>query len=198
MHAELFPATFDKQMTTYPFQVLKKFELHNLESKQSEYNYCGSLMQLTGNAFPVENVTVPPRLWGTMTTEKRMGIMHGISAVIPHRPEGNSIFICPACPEPGFNMDKHMTCQLPEELRLAQLTHIWRGRQNLRRQVKLLAICKVQGNNVLQQKSTCNYLKVVNNQDKKKFKNTEVTGDVNTQCSHVFVRASVDLEFGER
>lgn len=45
---------------------------------------------------------------------------------------------------------------------------------------------------------TCNYLKAVNNQDKKKFKNMEVTGIVNTQCSHVFIRASVDLEFGER
>ncbi|KAJ6596536.1 hypothetical protein B0H10DRAFT_1828264, partial [Mycena sp. CBHHK59/15] len=48
-----------------------------------------------------------------------------------------------------------------------------------------------------EQKSTCNYLKAVNNQDKKKLKNMEIMGVVNTQCSHVFVKASVDLQFGE-
>ncbi|KAF7341419.1 CxC2 domain-containing protein [Mycena venus] len=47
-------------------------------------------------------------------------------------------------------------------------------------------------------KSTCNYLKAVNNQDKKKFKNMEITDIVNVQCSHVFVKASVNLQFGER
>ncbi|KAJ6479795.1 hypothetical protein C8R45DRAFT_1101241 [Mycena sanguinolenta] len=47
-------------------------------------------------------------------------------------------------------------------------------------------------------KSTCNYLKVVNKQDKKKFKNMAITGTVNCQCSHVFILASVDLPHAER
>jgi hypothetical protein len=50
----------------------------------------------------------------------------------------------------------------------------------------------------LSQKSTCNYLKVVNKQDKKKFKNMAITGTVNCQCSHVFILSSVDLHHGER
>ncbi|KAJ7811336.1 hypothetical protein B0H14DRAFT_2606597 [Mycena olivaceomarginata] len=47
-------------------------------------------------------------------------------------------------------------------------------------------------------KSTCNYLKVVNKQDKKKFKNMAITGTVNCQCSHVFILSSVDLPHAER
>lgn len=48
------------------------------------------------------------------------------------------------------------------------------------------------------QKSTCAYLKAVNRQDKKKFKNMDVTGTINAQCSHVFVVATVDLHHSER
>ncbi|KAK6996204.1 CxC2 domain-containing protein [Favolaschia claudopus] len=48
------------------------------------------------------------------------------------------------------------------------------------------------------EKSTCNYLKAVNKQDKKKFKNMAITGTVNAQCSHVFILSSVDLHYGEK
>ncbi|KAJ7659305.1 hypothetical protein DFH06DRAFT_989992, partial [Mycena polygramma] len=48
------------------------------------------------------------------------------------------------------------------------------------------------------EKSTCNYLKVVNKQDKKKFKNMAVTGTVNCQCSHVIILSCVDMQYGER
>jgi hypothetical protein len=48
------------------------------------------------------------------------------------------------------------------------------------------------------QKSTCSYLNAVNKQDRKKFKNMEITGIVNIQCSHVFIKSSVDLQLGER
>ncbi|KAJ7922159.1 hypothetical protein B0H13DRAFT_1525370, partial [Mycena leptocephala] len=53
-------------------------------------------------------------------------------------------------------------------------------------------------------KATCNYLKVVNKQDKKKFKNMAITGTVRTsttvncQCSHVFILSCVDLPHAER
>ncbi|KAJ7656586.1 hypothetical protein B0H17DRAFT_1213791 [Mycena rosella] len=40
--------------------------------------------------------------------------------------------------------------------------------------------------------------KVVNRQDRKKFKNMDVTGTINAQCSHVFVIASVDMHHSER
>jgi hypothetical protein len=61
MAARLFPATFDTPFTAYTFQVMKEFQIHNLESKQSAYDYCGSLMRLTDNAFAADNVTVRER-----------------------------------------------------------------------------------------------------------------------------------------
>ncbi|KAJ6563164.1 hypothetical protein B0H10DRAFT_1966261 [Mycena sp. CBHHK59/15] len=51
---------------------------------------------------------------------------------------------------------------------------------------------------ISKEKSTCNYLKAVNNQDKKKFKNMAITGTINCQCSHVFILSCVDLYYGER
>ncbi|KAJ7198232.1 hypothetical protein C8J57DRAFT_1262468 [Mycena rebaudengoi] len=51
---------------------------------------------------------------------------------------------------------------------------------------------------VSKEKSTCTYLKAVNKQDKKKFKNMAITGTVNCQCSHVFILSCVDLYHGER
>lgn len=48
------------------------------------------------------------------------------------------------------------------------------------------------------QKSQCSFLVAVNFQNKGKFKNQEVTGVVHTQCDHIIVRATVDLQRGER
>ncbi|KAK0467490.1 hypothetical protein IW261DRAFT_1346280, partial [Armillaria novae-zelandiae] len=47
-------------------------------------------------------------------------------------------------------------------------------------------------------KSVCNYLKVVNNQNKRKFKSLEVTGVVSCACTHVYVLSTVDLQVGEQ
>lgn len=52
---------------------------------------------------------------------------------------------------------------------------------------------------VLIQKFDCGHLEVLRKQNStKKFKNMAVTGKVNTQCSHVFIMSSVDLQIGER
>jgi hypothetical protein len=48
------------------------------------------------------------------------------------------------------------------------------------------------------QKTTCNHLAAINKQNRKKFKNMDVTGIVNIQCSHVFIKSSVDLQLGEK
>lgn len=52
--------------------------------------------------------------------------------------------------------------------------------------------------NMSPKKSTCSFLKAVNNQNQSKFKNMRVTGVVNTQCDHVFVWSTVDLQKGEK
>ncbi|KAJ3738275.1 hypothetical protein EV360DRAFT_58245, partial [Lentinula raphanica] len=47
------------------------------------------------------------------------------------------------------------------------------------------------------EKATCNHLKVENGANRAKFKNMSVTGNVNVQCSHIFVCSSVDMKGGE-
>ncbi|KAJ7838667.1 hypothetical protein B0H14DRAFT_2588497, partial [Mycena olivaceomarginata] len=156
--------------------------------------------------------------WGVLTTRIRSGQEHGIDKLLVHRPMGNTVLYCPSCPEPDFNMDPKLPIQLPPELR-----HLKQQRSTLdgnfhctmstkNSDPKSYSLYKGSGffptDAILKEqlakapatveKSTCNYLKAVNNQDKKKFKNMEITGIVNVQCSHVFVQASVDLQFGER
>ncbi|KAJ7075083.1 hypothetical protein B0H15DRAFT_806464 [Mycena belliarum] len=233
MHARLFPATFDRPATAFTFQVMKEFQIHSLESKQSAYDYCGSLMRLSDNAFTAENVADTyqnfiraDRLWADLATEKRLGHKHGVDAIFPYRPQGNKIVYCPACPEPGFNMDPKLPRHLPEEykhLNQERLTadgnfhcnkakktdknsdpndtSIYAGKAQFpTRAAQREYLEKAPKSQEASGGSTLVKLRLtpVNNQDKKKFKNMEVTGIVNIQCSHVFIKASVDLEFGER
>ena len=48
------------------------------------------------------------------------------------------------------------------------------------------------------QKAPCDHLNVYTKQNRKKFKNMEITGIVNIQCSHVFIKSTVDLQLGEK
>ncbi|KAJ7789580.1 hypothetical protein B0H14DRAFT_2397373 [Mycena olivaceomarginata] len=223
LNARLFPCTFKDIESAITFNALKQFQIHHLESKVAAMDYCGSLRRLTDNAFTAsvpdmyENFLRCSHWWGVLTTRIRSGQEHGIDKLLVHRPMGNTVLYCPSCPEPDFNMDPKLPIQLPPELR-----HLKQQRSTLdgnfhctmstkNSDPKSYSLYKGSGffptDAVLKEqlakapatveKSTCNYLKAVNNQDKKKFKNMEITGIVNVQCSHVFVQASVDLQFGE-
>ena len=48
------------------------------------------------------------------------------------------------------------------------------------------------------QKAPCDHLNVHTKQNRKKFKNMEITGVVNIQCSHIFIKSTVDLQLGEK
>ncbi|KAJ7669584.1 hypothetical protein B0H17DRAFT_1183859 [Mycena rosella] len=223
LEARIVPCTFTDPKTGVTFECLKNFQMYSLESKAAAYDYVGSLARLTDNSFTesvpdmYENILRTARMWGYLTTRKRLGQEHGVDQLLTHRPEGNLVLYCPSCPEPGFNTDKNMP-PLPENLR-----HLNQQRQTLDRNFHCNKSTKntdpsdlslydgkayFPTNEFLNEqlakapktepKSTCNYLKAVNNQDRKKFKNMEITGIVNTQCSHVFVKASVDMQYGER
>ena len=60
-----------------------------------------------------------------------------------------------------------------------------------------LECCCTTAADLLLQKSTCNYLKIVNNQNKKKFKNMRHSGVVNVSCNHCIICSSMNLERGE-
>jgi len=57
--------------------------------------------------------------------------------------------------------------------------------------IRRLTVC-------LQQKSVCGHLSVVNKQNRSKFKNMDISGIVNCQCCHVFIRSTANLKCAER
>ncbi|KAJ7069033.1 hypothetical protein B0H15DRAFT_925884 [Mycena belliarum] len=227
MRARLFPATTDEPRTAFTFSVLKEFSLHNLESKKAAYDYLGALLRLSDNGFtadipnPYANFLRVVRLWNYLTLLKRSGQLHGIDLFLPHRPAGNLLVWCPACPEPGFNSDPNCP-KTPHHLRhcnQSQRTldgNFQCNQYNKNTDPDDISLCAGKGyfppddeykaylakipvsREKKWQKSTCNYLKVVNKQNKKKFKNMAITGTVNCQCSHVFILSCVDLQYGER
>ncbi|KAJ7743476.1 hypothetical protein DFH07DRAFT_964111 [Mycena maculata] len=219
LNARLFPCTFSEPKSAITFNALKQFQIHHLESKVAAFDYCGSLRRLSDNAFTssvpdmYENFIRCSHMWGVLVTQIRTGQAHGIGALLPHRPANNTMVYCPTCPEPGFNMDQKMLV-LPAHLKhLNQQRDTIDGnfhctKSNKNSDPNDRSLYKGAGffptdedlNEHLAKvpKSNCNYLKAVNNQDKKKFKNMPITGIVNIQCSHVFIKASVDLQLGER
>jgi len=50
----LFPATLTEPRIAFTLTVLRQFHIHHLESKQSTYDYIGSLRRLTDNMFASE------------------------------------------------------------------------------------------------------------------------------------------------
>ncbi|KAJ7805035.1 hypothetical protein B0H13DRAFT_1469950, partial [Mycena leptocephala] len=80
------------------------------------------IRRLTDNSFTAE-VANPyaafvrvVRVFNYLTLLKRTGQLHGIDGVLSHRPTGNLLVWCPACPEPGFNSD--LNCpKTPHHLR---------------------------------------------------------------------------------
>ncbi|KAK7059994.1 hypothetical protein R3P38DRAFT_2496266, partial [Favolaschia claudopus] len=224
LDAQLFPCSFKDPKSAITFECLKMFEMLSMEGKIASFDFVGAWSRITDNSFTEtvpdmqENFIRCAHLWGVLTLMKRMGQEHGIDKHFPHRPAGNLVLYCPSCPEPGFNMDSKLGV-LPAELRhLNQQRDTLDGNFHCNKAKKNyesadISLCggkayfptnDVLASHLAQQSAEpepeypCVYLKAVKNQDKKKFKNMEITGIVNTQCSHVFVKASVDLQYGER
>ncbi|KAJ6467420.1 hypothetical protein C8R45DRAFT_778039, partial [Mycena sanguinolenta] len=217
MRFGLFPGTTRDPHTAFTINMLKDFQLHNFESKKAAYDYLGAIQRLTDNSFTAD---VPNpyaaflrivRVFNFLMLKKRSGQYHGIDRVLPHRPAGNLLVWCPACPEPEFNSDPNRS-KTP-----SHLLHINQSQRTLDRNHQCnqfskntdpddISLCTGKGyfpldaeyQEYLQSKLTCNYLKVVKKQDKKKFKNMAITGTVNCQCSHVFILSTVDLPHAER
>lgn len=54
MRARLFPATTREPQTAFTVNMLKRFQLHNLESKKAAYDYLGAIRRLTDNSFTAD------------------------------------------------------------------------------------------------------------------------------------------------
>ncbi|KAK0477811.1 hypothetical protein IW261DRAFT_1565594 [Armillaria novae-zelandiae] len=157
------------------------------------------------------------RVWTLMKTRGRLGQLHGIDTVLTHRPPGNLIVFCPVCPEPDFNLEPGWQTTSPEFKHINQQNLALDGNFHQNKTIKNSdpdnislfegkayfpkdAAYKVylKTTKPTQEKSVCNYLKVVNNQNKRKFKSLEVTGVVSCACTHIYVLSAVDLQVGEQ
>lgn len=54
MRARLFPATTREPQTAFTFNMLKRFQLHNLESKKAAYDHLGAIRRMTDNSFTAD------------------------------------------------------------------------------------------------------------------------------------------------
>ncbi|KAE9397267.1 hypothetical protein BT96DRAFT_941094 [Gymnopus androsaceus JB14] len=206
------------------FQVLKHFMKHNLASKKSSYNFIRALRALSDGFFTQEVLDPHPqfllatRIWRKLRLHKQSGQEHSLSALFPHRTPGSIVQFCLACPEDGFNMEQGWEKMPPELKHLNQDSKTMDGNFHLGQYLKNTDpndISLVTDNNIGyfpdekkveqylkntaedSEKSTCNYLKVVNNQNKKKFKNMRYSGVVNVSCNHCVIRSSMNLLKGE-
>ncbi|KAJ7194502.1 hypothetical protein B0H12DRAFT_1039135, partial [Mycena haematopus] len=179
LKARLFPCTFEETASAITFNALKQFQIHHLESKVAAYDYCGSLRRITDNAFTLSVlVSVCPYAVA-------LGLMSLINVCRHLRQQRDTI-------DGNFHCTKSAKNTDPTSRSLYEGTGFFPTATGLTDHLKRAPPLKNKGN------LNCNYLKVVNNQDRKKWKNMEITGIVNVQCSHVFIKASVDLQYGER
>ncbi|KAK0211996.1 hypothetical protein IW262DRAFT_1467410 [Armillaria fumosa] len=223
MKARLFLVTVKCTEMAFSFSMMKMFQLQHLEGKLGLYDFIKALRWYTDNEFVYDVADVcmqfhrSVRVWTLMKTRGRLGQLHGIDTVLTHRPLGNLIVFCPVCPEPDFNLEPGWQTTSPEFKHINQQNialdgnfhqnktiknsdpdniSLFEGKAYFPKDAAYKAYLKT--TKPTQEKSVCNYLKVVNNQNKRKFKSLEVTGVVSCACTHVYVLSTVDLQVGEQ
>ncbi|KAK0472410.1 hypothetical protein IW261DRAFT_1571030 [Armillaria novae-zelandiae] len=223
MQARLFPASAKRPGTAFSYPLMKMFQLQHLEGKVSVYDFVGALRRYTDNVFPYDVPDVGKqlrrafRVWNLIKTNSRLGQNHGIDNVLTRRLPGNLVVWCTVCPEPGFNMEKGWEKTSKQFMHLNQLNLLLDGNfhaNKLKKKPESDDISLFEGRAYYPEekqyqeylcvtppsaeKSVCNNLKVVNTQNRRKFKTMEVMGVVNCTCNHVCVFGTVDLHLGEQ
>ncbi|KAJ3779925.1 hypothetical protein GGU10DRAFT_337611, partial [Lentinula aff. detonsa] len=222
-NAKIFPPFLILMLAQFHW-VTTAINVHEL-SKITAYDYVRALRRLTDNVFTgnvpdvYRQFLFVTRIWPLLEAEKRFGRLHGngMNEMYPRRPKDNLMVYCLTCPEPEVNMETDWE-NTPWELRhLITIfdtvdgnfktgnydkhngpndVSLFAGRAYMpdqkRHEHYLKTVPQIQ-----QDKATCNHLKVENGANRAKFKNMSVTGNVNVQCSHLFVCSSVDMKGGE-
>ncbi|KAJ3717417.1 hypothetical protein C8R42DRAFT_566472, partial [Lentinula raphanica] len=225
MDADFFPATVAEPQTAFTFGTLRHWQLMTLQSKITAYDYIRALRRKTDNVFTgnvpdvYKQFQFVSRIWPLLEAEKRFGRLHGsgMNEKYPRRPTNNLMVYCPACPEGDVNMEPGWE-KTPQHLMHLHTIYdtidgnsktgnyeknndphdvsLFAGRAYMPEQARhehyLQTVPQLQ-----KEKATCNHLKVENSANRAKFKNMSVTGNVNVQCSHIFVCSSVDMKGGE-
>ncbi|KZV78878.1 hypothetical protein EXIGLDRAFT_633073, partial [Exidia glandulosa HHB12029] len=114
--ARLFPATFSdsKTRSAYTFRLMEHWHLDIMQGKKPVYDYWLSLQRRTNVAVNdlvfydqsgYKNFRRAGRYWRDLTSRRQSGQAQGIDAFLPaNRYPGSVAIVCPACPDPGFNL----------------------------------------------------------------------------------------------
>ncbi|KAE9393534.1 hypothetical protein BT96DRAFT_999399 [Gymnopus androsaceus JB14] len=204
--ADLFPATVVEPQTAFTFHLLQDWQIMTLQSKITTYHYIRALRRLTDNVFtgnvpdPYKQFIFVTRIWPLLEAKKQFGRLHsdGMNELFPHRPKGNLMLYCPACPEPDVNMesgwertphlnslkrtvDGNFKTRNYDKKNNTNDVSLFGGRAYMpseqRYQHYLETVLQLQ-----KEKMTCNHLNVANSVNHAKFKN----------------QSSVDMTYGER
>ncbi|KIJ36971.1 hypothetical protein M422DRAFT_83746, partial [Sphaerobolus stellatus SS14] len=219
--AGMFPATVEDHTqirTVFTFAVLKEFQIHQMTSKKSAYDFCEGLARHTDMESPhlitskYNEFLRVSRVWNHLSTLKRSGQLHGINKMLPHRTPGSSVVRCPACPEEHFNLSENFIKETDSANYINMKWVSVDGNHSARRLKKRhdpndtalsggTAYCaddeayqeylkKVQARVlILLKKCTCANLSAAKMQNKAKFKNSDVTGIAGVICArHGFIQ----------
>ncbi|KAG2141447.1 uncharacterized protein EDB93DRAFT_1105726 [Suillus bovinus] len=105
--AGLFPASFTRPKTAFTFSVLDDFLLDNLECGTSAMNYYSKIWRLTSSIFPLMVLDCYRELMRTARKWRQCKLYkwHGFAHKDGEPKAGDLALFCPACPQPGINLD---------------------------------------------------------------------------------------------
>ncbi|KAK1224325.1 hypothetical protein PQX77_012776 [Marasmius sp. AFHP31] len=218
---DLFPSTTLDPQSCFTFRMLRHYDIFTLQAKITPYDYMKSVRRLTDNVFTgnvpdlYKQFMIIIRIWDLLSAERRSGRAHEL----PNPTTQDLIVECPACPTASVNMEPGWT-KTPSGLRHLHQTRLtldgnyhanhyakknsdkndvslWLGRGYLPVAAVYNAHCGLEEASSTE-KSVCGHLKTINKQNKVKFKNMDISGIVNCQCCHIFIRSTSNLKCGER
>ncbi|KAG1837563.1 hypothetical protein DFJ58DRAFT_846405 [Suillus subalutaceus] len=197
--AGLLPAYFTRPKTAFTFSVLDDFLLDNLECGTSAMNYYSKIRRLTSSIFPL---MVPDRYRELMRTARqwcqcKLYKWHGFAHKDNEPMAGDLALFCPACPQPGINLDlstaKHLHPVNPsDEVPLMDGLAFMVGDERYKSHLSI-AQDRVQ-------KSDCNNHHAVNqaNASRQKLEATGIGGCACARHGCFVPHSMVDFQKGER
>ncbi|KAH7917878.1 hypothetical protein BV22DRAFT_1025551, partial [Leucogyrophana mollusca] len=102
LRARLLPATVYRPKSAFTFDVLRTFQLENLQGKISAYDFFSALMHKSDNDR-YEQFLTAIRIWRHLKIIKRAGRGHDACGIEATQP-GQCAVECPACPQPSRNL----------------------------------------------------------------------------------------------
>ncbi|KAF9028690.1 hypothetical protein BDZ89DRAFT_1038898 [Hymenopellis radicata] len=202
MKLGLFPATSTQPETAFTFAVMRQHQEFRVRAKVSTHDFVMNLAFATDTHFPynAKEVRHPnrPRI------------------PLPSSPAGEYGYNVSRMSEDGINMEDlwrltpdelvHITRKFREEDGNFHLCHYKKSEksQNLDPpdpldgrgpfpSKKVWEDAIKLANNIVEEKSTCNYLRAVNMQNTSKFYGKDISGVVAVSCAHTLLEAIVDL-----